>query len=242
MIVFSGNVSATWQHWDRGMPLKRERERGQCSEFPSVCDTAGEWQEGHLAHKNRCYLSQMVPLQNKWKMKSEGELAKFWVPGWHCDLRGVWPWHACWDDRRGSRSTVPAPPRSRPCRREHLPSSSAAEAQRIGRWRWTEAGELRPSCTSHVFTDINTSATFSQLTLTTSNHYQCTQLLHTVCQLLDCHLVRIPWDNGLVISTKEDMFSSLFVCLFVSKFARKLPNGFSWNFHGRLAIGQWTNH
>jgi len=33
----------------------------------------------------------------------------------------------------------------------------------------------------------------------------------------------------------------LFVCLFVSNFAQKLPNGFTWNFQGRLAMGQWTN-
>jgi len=37
----------------------------------------------------------------------------------------------------------------------------------------------------------------------------------------------------------------LFVCLLVrlsvSNFAQKLPNGFAWNFQGRLAMGQWTN-
>ena len=33
----------------------------------------------------------------------------------------------------------------------------------------------------------------------------------------------------------------LFVCLPVSSFAQKLPNGFAWNFQGRLAIGQRTN-
>jgi len=31
------------------------------------------------------------------------------------------------------------------------------------------------------------------------------------------------------------------VCLFVSNFAQKLPNGFAWNFHERLAMGQWLN-
>ena len=30
------------------------------------------------------------------------------------------------------------------------------------------------------------------------------------------------------------------VCLFVSNFAQKLPNGFAWNFQGRLAMSQWT--
>jgi len=33
----------------------------------------------------------------------------------------------------------------------------------------------------------------------------------------------------------------LFVSLSVSNFAQKLPNGFAWNFQGRLAMGQWTN-
>jgi len=33
----------------------------------------------------------------------------------------------------------------------------------------------------------------------------------------------------------------LSVCLSVSNFAQKLPNGFAWNFQGRLAMGQWTN-
>jgi len=31
------------------------------------------------------------------------------------------------------------------------------------------------------------------------------------------------------------------VCLSVSNFAQKVPNGFAWNFQGRLAMGQWTN-
>jgi len=31
------------------------------------------------------------------------------------------------------------------------------------------------------------------------------------------------------------------VCLSVSNFAQKLPNGFAWNFQGRPAPGQWTN-
>jgi len=31
------------------------------------------------------------------------------------------------------------------------------------------------------------------------------------------------------------------VCVFVSNFAQKLPNGFALNFQGRLAVGQWTN-
>jgi len=39
------------------------------------------------------------------------------------------------------------------------------------------------------------------------------------------------------------MFSSLFirlsVCLFLSNFAQKLPNGFAWHFKARLAMGQW---
>jgi len=46
---------------------------------------------------------------------------------------------------------------------------------------------------------------------------------------------------GIITSAKEDTFSVLFVCLSVSNFARKLPNGFAWNFQGRLAMGQWTN-
>ena len=33
----------------------------------------------------------------------------------------------------------------------------------------------------------------------------------------------------------------LFVCLSVSNFAQKLPNGFAWNFQGTFAMGQWTN-
>jgi len=32
-----------------------------------------------------------------------------------------------------------------------------------------------------------------------------------------------------------------FVCLSVSNFGQKLPNGFAWDFQGRLAMGQWTN-
>jgi len=43
-----------------------------------------------------------------------------------------------------------------------------------------------------------------------------------------------------ITSAKEVMFSSLFVCLSVGNFAQKLPNGFVWNFQGRLAMGQWT--
>jgi len=43
-----------------------------------------------------------------------------------------------------------------------------------------------------------------------------------------------------ITSAKEDMFSSLFVCLFVSNFAQKLPNGFAWNFQAKLAMGKWT--
>jgi len=33
----------------------------------------------------------------------------------------------------------------------------------------------------------------------------------------------------------------LFVRLFVSNFAQKLPNWFAWNFQKRLAMGHWTN-
>jgi len=33
----------------------------------------------------------------------------------------------------------------------------------------------------------------------------------------------------------------MFVCLFASKFAQKFPNGFAWNFKGRLAMGRWTH-
>jgi len=33
----------------------------------------------------------------------------------------------------------------------------------------------------------------------------------------------------------------LSVCLTVTNFAQKLPNRFAWNFHGRMAMGQWTN-
>jgi len=29
--------------------------------------------------------------------------------------------------------------------------------------------------------------------------------------------------------------------LFASNFAQKVLNGFAWNFHGRVATGQWTN-
>jgi len=48
----------------------------------------------------------------------------------------------------------------------------------------------------------------------------------------------------VITSAKEVMFSSLFVCLsvclFVSNFAQKLPNGFAWNFQGRLA-SEWAS-
>ena len=41
------------------------------------------------------------------------------------------------------------------------------------------------------------------------------------------------------------MFSSLFVCLSVGNFAQKLPNGFAWNFQGKLAmtepLNKWLN-
>ena len=40
----------------------------------------------------------------------------------------------------------------------------------------------------------------------------------------------------VITSAKEDMTSSLFVCLSVINFAQKLPNGFAWNFQGMLAI------
>jgi len=44
----------------------------------------------------------------------------------------------------------------------------------------------------------------------------------------------------VITSAKEDMTSSLFVCLSVClsviNFAQKLPNGFAWNFQGMLAI------
>jgi len=47
----------------------------------------------------------------------------------------------------------------------------------------------------------------------------------------------------VITSAKEVMFSSLFVCLsvclFVSNFAQKLPNGFAWNFQRKLAVGHW---
>jgi len=33
----------------------------------------------------------------------------------------------------------------------------------------------------------------------------------------------------------------LSVCLFVSNFTQKLPNGFAWNFQRRLAMCRWTN-
>jgi len=36
----------------------------------------------------------------------------------------------------------------------------------------------------------------------------------------------------------------LFICLFVSNFAQKRPNGFAWNFQGRLAMAseqKWLN-
>jgi len=39
-------------------------------------------------------------------------------------------------------------------------------------------------------------------------------------------------------SLEEVMFSSLSVCLSVRNFAQKLPNGFAWNFHRRLANEQ----
>ena len=37
------------------------------------------------------------------------------------------------------------------------------------------------------------------------------------------------------------LFVCLSVCLSVSNFAQKLPNGFAWNFQERLAMGQWTH-
>jgi len=37
------------------------------------------------------------------------------------------------------------------------------------------------------------------------------------------------------------MFLLLFVCRSVRNFAQKLTKGFAWNFHARLAMGQWTN-
>jgi len=43
---------------------------------------------------------------------------------------------------------------------------------------------------------------------------------------------------AVVTPAKEDMFLSLFVCLSVSNFVQKLPNGFGRNFRGRLAVGQ----
>ena len=43
---------------------------------------------------------------------------------------------------------------------------------------------------------------------------------------------------SLPTSTKL-RFLCLFVRLFVSNFEQKLPNGFGWNFQGRLAMGQW---
>ena len=40
---------------------------------------------------------------------------------------------------------------------------------------------------------------------------------------------------------ESSLFVCLFVCLSVSNFAQKLPNGFAWNFDGRLAMALWTN-
>jgi len=52
-------------------------------------------------------------------------------------------------------------------------------------------------------------------------------------------------EHRIITSAKEVMFSSLFVCLSVclsvSNFARKLPNGFAWNFQRSLAMGHWTS-
>jgi len=65
------------------------------------------------------------------------------------------------------------------------------------------------------------------------------------------HISRHSWDKTHLsrlrywcISVKEVVFSSLFVCLSLSNFVQKLPNGFAWNFQGRLAIDQlnkWLN-
>jgi len=46
----------------------------------------------------------------------------------------------------------------------------------------------------------------------------------------------------VITSAKEVTFASFFVCLFVSNFAQKLPNGFAWNFQERLVMGQWANY
>jgi len=40
---------------------------------------------------------------------------------------------------------------------------------------------------------------------------------------------------------KEDMYSSLFVCLSVSNFAQKFPTKLAWNFQVWLAMGQRTS-
>ena len=44
---------------------------------------------------------------------------------------------------------------------------------------------------------------------------------------------------NVITSAKEVMFSSLFFCSSVSNFAQKLPNGFAWNFQGRLTMNKW---
>ena len=65
-----------------------------------------------------------------------------------------------------------------------------------------------------------------------STHYQPT----TIMSLITSQLVL------LLPPAKEVMFSSLFVCLSVRNCAQKLPNGFAWNFQGKLAMGQWKSH
>jgi len=46
---------------------------------------------------------------------------------------------------------------------------------------------------------------------------------------------------SIFTSAREDNIYVFVVCLSVSNFAQKLPNGFARNFPGRLAMGHWTN-
>jgi len=72
-------------------------------------------------------------------------------------------------------------------------------------------------------------------------------VIHAVAQWADYYsplcrwryYTALPW--YFVTSAKGVMQSSLLVCLSVSNFAQKLPNGFEWNFQRRLTVGQWAN-
>ena len=76
--------------------------------------------------------------------------------------------------------------------------------------------------------------------------FACTKVLLSYSQMKDNWIVAkvltIQITRPIVVlsrttSAKNDMFSSMFVCLFVSNFAQKLANGYAWNLQGRLAMG-----